>query len=152
LDANILNGRPGSIDALALIDELDAYLHSLYPPAACYGLSAEQLIKEDVAFFIAYVDGAPAGCCGIKFERNEHAELKRMYVRPAFRGRGLAKLMLQHLEEHAIGNGITLIRLETGMYQTEAIALYEKAGYRRIPPFGRYSEDGFSVFFEKRLG
>jgi GNAT superfamily N-acetyltransferase len=144
--------RPDTGDAMALIDELDAYLHSLYSPANCYGLSAEQLIRENVAFFVLSVDGVPAGCGGLKFEGTEYAELKRMYVRPAFRRCGLAKQLLRHLEDHALKNGVARIRLETGMYQTEAIALYEMAGYHRTPPFGSFGEDGFSVFFEKRLG
>jgi ribosomal protein S18 acetylase RimI-like enzyme len=74
-----------------------------------------------------------------------------MYVRPRFRGIGLAKLMLNHLAEYARGRGVGLVRLETGIHQHAAIGLYEGAGFRRIPPFGEYRDDPLSLFFEKRL-
>ena len=73
-----------------------------------------------------------------------------MYVRPAFRGQGLGKLMLDHLIGHARQHGVPFVRLETGIHQKEAIGLYEGAGFRRIPPFGDYNEDPLSVFMERR--
>ena len=74
-----------------------------------------------------------------------------MYVRPGFRGKGLAKLMLSHLADYARGQGIAVLRLETGIHQGAAIALYEGSGFRPIPPFGAYREDPLSRFYEKRL-
>ena len=74
-----------------------------------------------------------------------------MNVRPDFRGLGLGKLMLGHLEDFVRQRGIGLVRLETGIYQAEAIGLYEGAGFKRIPPFGEYGEDPLSLFLEKRL-
>ena len=82
---------------------------------------------------------------------SEYAELKRMYVRPQFRGAGLGKLMLNHLTEYAHGHGLELLRLETGIHQRAAIGLYERMGFRRIPPFGEYQEDPLSRCYEKRL-
>ena len=73
-----------------------------------------------------------------------------MYVRPSFRGRGLAKRILNHLEEHARQNGVNVLRLETGTAQAEAIGLYEQLGYRRRPPFGNYVENPLNLFYEKR--
>ena len=81
-----------------------------------------------------------------------YAEIKRMYVRPGFRGQGLGQAMLDHLARYAAAHGVTVLRLETGIHQREAIALYERAGFRRIPPFGPYGEDPLSRFFEKRIG
>ena len=75
-----------------------------------------------------------------------------MYVRPQFRGLGLAKLMLDHLETYARERGVGLLRLETGIYQSEAIGLYERMGFRSIPPFGEYREDPLSRFYEKQIG
>jgi len=75
-----------------------------------------------------------------------------MYVRPQFRGLGLAKLMLDHLETYARERGVGLLRLETGIYQNEAIGLYERMGFRSIPPFGGYREDPLSKFYEKQIG
>ena len=74
-----------------------------------------------------------------------------MYVRPEFRGSGFGKLMLAHLEAHAWAHHIPLLRLETGIYQREAIGLYERMGFHRIPPFGPYTDDPLSRCYEKRL-
>ena len=74
-----------------------------------------------------------------------------MYVRPQFRGLGLGKLMLQHLADYARQQGVAVLRLETGIYQPEAIGFYERYGFQRIPPFGAYKEDPLSVFYEKRI-
>jgi ribosomal protein S18 acetylase RimI-like enzyme len=74
-----------------------------------------------------------------------------MFVRPQFRGLGLGKLMLNHLAEYSQQQGVTLLRLETGIHQTEAISLYENYGFQRRPPFGEYREDANSIFFEKHL-
>jgi len=79
------------------------------------------------------------------------AEIKRMYVRPRFRGRGFAKLVLYHLSDYAWAQGVSLLRLETGIHQHEAIGLYERVGFQRIPPFGDYKVDPLSVFYEKSL-
>jgi ribosomal protein S18 acetylase RimI-like enzyme len=81
----------------------------------------------------------------------DYAEVKRMYVRPAFRGRRIGQLVLDHLVEHARRHGLSLVRLETGIHQREAIALYERSGFRRIPPFGPYRDDPVSLCYEKRL-
>ena len=74
-----------------------------------------------------------------------------MYVRPQFRGTGLAKLMLKHLTDYVQAQGIGLLRLETGIHQRAAIGLYERMGFRRIAPFGAYSEDPLSRFYERPL-
>ena len=72
-------------------------------------------------------------------------------MRPQFRGLGLARLMLDHLEIYARENDIYLLRLETGIHQKEAISLYESMGFQSIPPFGEYMEDLLSRFFEKQI-
>ena len=147
----ISSERPDSADALELIAELEAHLTALYPSESCHGYSVEKLIAEAVAFFLIRKDGAPVGCGGIKLYGTEYGELKRMYVRPAFRGQGLSKLMLNHLAEYAGNRGVDLLRLETGIHQQEAIGLYERMGFYRVPPFGEYREDPLSIFFEKRI-
>ena len=144
--------RPDSLDALALIAELEAYLQPLYPAESQHGYSVEKLIAEAVSFFVIRENGTPAGCGGIKLFGTEYGEIKRMYVRPAFRGLGLGTLLLDRLEDHARSQGVGLLRLETGIHQHAAISLYERMGFRRIPPFGEYWEDPLSVFFEKRKG
>ena len=74
-----------------------------------------------------------------------------MYVRPEHRGLGFGKAMLDHLAEYAQKQGVDLLRLETGIYQVEAVGLYERCGFQRRAPFGEYREDPLSVYLEKQL-
>ena len=152
MSVTITAARPDSADAVALIMELEAHLEPLYPAASRHGFSVEKLIAEQVAFFVLRSGGMPAACGGIKLFGAEYGEVKRMYVRPQFRGHGFGKLMLNHLARYAEAHGVACVRLETGIYQTEAIGLYERMGFRRIPPFGNYFEDPLSLCYEKRLG
>jgi putative acetyltransferase len=149
--ALIVEERPDTADALALIAELEEVLDPLYPSESRHGYSVEKLVREGVAFFVAREVGEAAGCGGVQLYGTDYGELKRMYVRPRFRGRGLGKLMLERLAAHAIRNGVTLLRLETGVHQKEAIGLYAGFGFKRIPPFGEYKEDPLSIFYEKRI-
>lgn len=82
----------------------------------------------------------------------EYGELKRMYVRPRHRGLGLSKQMLDHLAGYALGKGVSLLRLETGIHQHAAIGLYERMGFKLVPPFGDYRVDPLSRCYEKELG
>jgi GNAT superfamily N-acetyltransferase len=142
--------RPDSADAVALIEELEAHLEPLYPRASRHGLSVERLLAEAVAFFVLRADGAPAACGGVKLA-GEYAEVKRMYVRPQYRGMSFGALMLDHLADLTRSHGIALLRLETGIHQHAAISLYERMGFRRIPPFGPYTDDPLSRCYEKQL-
>ena len=147
----IAEERPDSPDAVALIGELDDHLGALYAVQSRHGFSVEKLLRDGVKFFVARDGGRPAGCGGVLLVGREYAEVKRMYVRPAFRGRRIGRLMLDHLVEHARQHGLTVIRLETGVHQREAIALYEARGFRKIPPFGPYRDDPVSLCYELRL-
>jgi ribosomal protein S18 acetylase RimI-like enzyme len=142
--------RPDTPDASALVEELETHLAGLYPRESRHGFSVDKLITEGVALFVVRVDGAAAGCGGIKLFGTEFGELKRMYVRPAFRGRGIGTLLVDRLAEHARSQGITTLRLETGIHQREAIALYERLGFNQIQPFGHYSNDPVSRCYERR--
>jgi len=151
MSAIITEERPDSADAIALVDELEEHLASLYPAESRHGYSVEKLIAQGVTFCVLRDKGAPAGRGGVQLFGTDYGELKRMYVRPHFRGLGFGKLLLNYLESYARTKGVKTLRLETGIYQAEAIALYERAGFRRIPPFPPYKEDPLSVFFEKRI-
>lgn len=142
--------RPDTADATALIAELEAVLSPLYAMESRHGYSVGKLIREAVDFFVARVGGAPAACGGIQFYPG-YGELKRMFVRDAWRGRGLGFAMLEHLAAHARALGCTLLRLETGIHQHAAIKLYERWGFRRIAPFPPYRPDPVSICYEKRL-
>jgi len=150
LNVTVKPERPDSGDSVTLIGELENYLTPLYPLECQYGLSSEQLIRQGVAFFVMRLDGIPAGCGGVKLY-GDFAEIKRMYVRPEFRGQGLGKLMLGHLEDYARERDIRIMRLETGPYQYEAIGLYERMGYVQILAFGPYKPSPLNLFYEKRL-
>jgi len=126
-------------------------LTPLYPAESRHGYSVEKLLREGVAFFVARIEGQAAGCGGVQIYGTEYAELKRMYVRPRFRGRGLGRQVLDRLAAHAREQGVALLRLETGIHQPEAIGLYEASGFRRRPPFGPYREDPLSLYYEKSL-
>jgi ribosomal protein S18 acetylase RimI-like enzyme len=151
MSAIITRERPDSADAVALITELEAHLDPLYPSKSRHGYSVEKLIAQAVAFFVLRQDDTPAGCGGIQLFGSDYGELKRMYVRPQFRGLGFGKLLVDHLADHARAHGVGLLRLETGIHQTTAIRLYERMGFQRIPPFGAYVEDPLSRFYEKRI-
>lgn len=143
--------RPDTPDAVLLIEELEGELDPLYPSKSRHGYSVEKLITQGVAFFVLRVDGAPAACGGVQLFGTEYGELKRMYVRPQYRGLGLARRVISHLANYTRAQGVDLLRLETGIYQHAAIALYEKVGFYRIAPFGEYTDDLLSLYFEKRL-
>lgn len=152
MTTTITRERPDTADARMLIEELESHLAPFYPATSRHGYSVEKLIRQRVAFFVTRQDGVPAGCGGVQFYGGEYGELKRMFVRPQFRGLGLAKLMLEHLEKYTRQHAIPLLRLETGIHQKEAIGLYERMGYHSRPPFGEYSDDPLSRYFEKNIG
>jgi len=150
---SISQERPDSPEALQLLSELDVDLHRHpYPPESRHAFSVDQLLREGVAFFVARYDDESAGCGGVKIFPSEYGEVKRMYVRPERRGLGLGKAMLDHLAEYAQKQGVNMLRLETGIYQVEAVGLYERYGFLRRAPFGAYREDPLSVYLEKTLG
>ena len=143
---------PDAGDAVMLIGELDEHLMAHpYPPQSRHAFSVEKLLREGVVFFVTYYEGQLAGCGGIKMFGAEYGEVKRMFVRPVFRGKGLGKAMLNHLAEYARGKDVELLRLETGIYEVEAIGLYEGFGFQRRTPFGEYVEDPNSVYLEKKI-
>ncbi|MEU4641761.1 GNAT family N-acetyltransferase [Micromonospora sp. NPDC023814] len=93
---------------------------------------------------VAHRDGRPAACAGLRF-RPDWAELTRVYVRPAHRGRGGGALLLAAVEERARAAGVARIRLDTRSDLVEARALYARHGYREIPAYndGVYAEHWF---------
>jgi putative acetyltransferase len=148
----IVEVRPDAAEAVQLINELDSYLmEHPYPQESRHAFSIDKLLREQVVFFVTRHDGKPAACGGVKLFANDYAEVKRMYVRPVYRGLGLGKSMLDRLAEYARAHQVNLLRLETGIYQTEAIGLYEKYGFQRRAPFGEYKEDPLTVYFEKAI-
>ena len=102
-------------------------------------------------FLVGSVEGIDVACGGVCGYDAEIAEIRRMYVVPERRGWGLARLMLGALENEARGLGYGRVRLETGIYQHEALGLYRSYGFDEIPRYGPYADDALSVCFEKPL-
>jgi putative acetyltransferase len=95
--------------------------------------------------------GTALGCGGLRPMEPGAAEIKRMFVRPEARGTGLARLLLERLEDEARARGFHLLRLETGTLQPEARSLYERAGYEPIPCTGAYRGSPYSRCYERQL-
>jgi GNAT superfamily N-acetyltransferase len=108
-------------------------------------------LHQGIDYVAAYLDGHPVGCGGVQPLGDGVGEVKRMYVRPAYRGRGHSRLILAAIEEYAVEQGYHTLRLETGSHLRVAIALYTGAGYAQIPAFGEYADSPGSVCFEKVL-
>ena len=103
------------------------------------------------AFLVAIADGEPVGCVGLRRHDAAMAEIKRMYVRPTHRRRGLGRVLLRSVETRATALGYTRVLLETGTRQPEAIALYTADGYRPLKGFGHYAGHAGSRAFAKDL-
>ena len=149
----------------------DQYMASLYPAESNHLVSSESLREGDATFIGAFlagdamlspssgavVDGTGTeqakgciGCVAARFYRDEgYAEIKRLFIAEANRGSGLARQLMAAIERDIVAQGIQCARLEMGIYQPEADALYRSLGYRDIPPFGDYLLDPLSQFLEK---
>jgi putative acetyltransferase len=139
----------------ALIFELDSGLAVAYPPEQMHGLTLNSLFEPHVKFFVARLEDTPVGCGGVAFF-DGYAEVKRMYVREAARGSGVAQALLAHLEDVTRSAGVSVLRLETGIRQPAAIRLYERVGFRScaaFPPYTTMAPSAIknSLFYEKQL-
>ncbi len=126
--------------ATSLIAALNAELSAMYPEpgATHFRLDPEEVAEGRGAFFIALDSETPIGCGALRLLDAKTGELKRMYVAKPLRGQGIARTLLEALESEARRLGASRVVLETGVRQLAAIALYEHAGYERIPPYGEY--------------
>lgn len=142
---------PATPEVITLLEDGDAYGASLYPAESNHFLPLDALRADNVHFVVARDEHNSALGTGAIALAQGWAELKRMWVVPEARGKGLSKAILGDLEARARGAGFALLRLETGIANHEALALYERCGFIRRGPFGDYREDPLSVFMEKRL-
>lgn len=141
---------PRRPECVRLLQALDAHLDRLYPPESCHRLDIESLTRPEVTFVTAREDDALSGC-GALVASGGWGEVKRMMVDPAARGRGIGRALLRRLEAEALARGLAGLRLETGIHQPEAIALYRSAGFTERPPYAGYFADPLSLFMEKAL-
>ncbi len=150
-DVSIRVESPGQPDVAELVHELDAYLTALYPAESNHLLDLAALSARDVRFLVARQAGRALGCGALRVDPAGYGEVKRMFVLPAARGLGLGRRILDELEAEARRMGLACLRLETGISQPEAIALYRASGFVEREPFGAYGLDPLSLFMEKPL-
>jgi putative acetyltransferase len=136
---------------MRLLAALDAYLESLYPPESNHILDIDTLCATNIRFFVARHRGEALGCGALRIDSTGYGEVKRMFVHPDARGRKLGRAILMRIEEQASREGLRLMRLETGIHQAAALALYRHAGYAERGPFGEYPPDPLCHFFEKSI-
>ncbi|MBM3510520.1 MAG: GNAT family N-acetyltransferase [Alphaproteobacteria bacterium] len=151
VDVRIAVEQPTEADAIALIGESDRYSALLYPPESRHTLDTEALRDRRVTFLVARIEGRAVGCGALVRTGTDYAEIKRMYVTASARGRRIGFRLLAALEAIARTEAMGALRLETGIHNRAALALYEAAGYRRTGPFGAYRPDPLSVFMVKEF-
>ena len=140
--------QPEIIDLLRAGEEHSA---QLYPAESNHHLPLDALRSSNVCFIVARDGSGRAVATGALVLCGHWAELKRMWVVPDARGRGVSKTMLASLEAQARSKQVAILRLETGVESHAAVGLYTHAGFRQRGPFGDYREDPLSVFMEKEL-
>jgi putative acetyltransferase len=144
---------PGHPDAQALMALSEAYMSALYPAESNHFEPADGLRPPQGRFYGLWRGERLVGCGGVKlFEADGYGEIKRLFVLDSERGRGVARQLMARLEADLLELGIGLARLETGIHQPEALALYRRLGYVERGPFGAYAPDPLSAFLEKALG
>jgi GNAT superfamily N-acetyltransferase len=152
-DVDIRRAEITSSIVQQLILALNAELEDMYPEEGAnhFRLDTEEVANGRGAFLVAYLDGQAVGCGAVRRNDPLVAEIKRMYVIPEARGRGIARHVLLALEAEARQLGVSRLVLETGLRQTAALALYRRAGFVEIPLFGEYLDSPLSVCMEKSL-
>ena len=146
--------QAATVEARELLAELARDFKDKYGKESPYSLAEKDLQAERSAFLVARVGGRAAGCVilyPLSETQPEVGEARQLYVRPEFRGRGLSYAVMRKLEETARANGYTLLRLVTGLKEPEAIHLFLKLGYSRIPRYTQYIDRPLSACFEKKL-
>ncbi len=150
---HIAAADPQGPEALTLLRMAALEARALYPeltdPNAPWPTNAPTPPRG--LYLIASLAGRPVGMGAHRPLDADCTELRRMFVDAAFRQQGVARALLEALESHARSQGFSCLRLETGMRQSAAMALYEGFGLVRIPAFGEYVGDATSRCFEKRL-
>ncbi|PAY02367.1 GNAT family N-acetyltransferase [Pseudoalteromonas sp. HM-SA03] len=138
---------------VTVFSEIDKLMNSLYPIASAQSLSIEEINQPNVyAVGLQNEEGIVA--CGAivkQFDKTLYGEIKRLYVKPSYRGKGLSKRIMQILLHYAGEAQIPLIRLETGSKQASAISLYESLGFELCERFGMYRDNPLSVFMALSL-
>jgi GNAT superfamily N-acetyltransferase len=145
----VLPSDPSSEDALELTSGLFLELEELYGKGTIEDFTEEN--KNFLYFLVVKSGDTNIACGGVNHINETTAEVKRMFVKKSYRGKGLSKLLLNAIEEFIINKGYKRIILETGGLQPTAISLYRKFGYKQIPCYARHSLDPQSICFAKDI-
>lgn len=151
---NAIEFRPAALDAAASVELIEAVQQEYvirYGGPDITELSVAEFTPPQGIFIIGWDADQPVSCGGVRLVEPGVGELKRMYVVPAARRRGIARAMLANLEAQARLLGVRLLRLETGLHQPEALSLYASAGYSDAEPFGHYAGAPLARHFAKSL-
>ena len=149
--------QPNDSGVAPLLAALDAYLYQQYPVDEFahdvnHILSPAALQQPNVTFLAAWQGNHALGCGALRqVDGGAYGEIKRMFVAPAARGERIGQRLLAALETQARANGLTLLKLEAGTRQPEALRLYERAGFGLCERFGDYAPNPVSVYLEKLL-
>lgn len=142
---------PLNDDVRELIAELNETLLALTPPEFCFHMSVEEMAQPDTTVFVARESGKAVGCGALKRHADGIGEVKRMYTRPGFQGRGLGGRILDEIERLARSEGLKRLVLETGDRHPAAWRVYERGGFARCGAVLDYPDSKWSVFYEKAL-
>ena len=150
LDAVIRRAKPSEVRHL--FDASTKHFHALYPSESNHLVSSEEFEEDGAVLLGAEIKDLFVGCVGlIPQPQSRYGEIKRLFVDPAYRGQGIARLLMEALEKEATSVAMTTLQLESGSNELGALTLYRSLGYEECAPFGSYSLDPNSVFFEKFL-
>jgi len=142
---------PLTDDLRGLIAELNVALLELTPPEHCYHMTPEEMAEPDTTVFVAREGGVAVACGALKRHDGGIGEVKRMYTKPAYQGRGIGGLILAEIENLARAEGFVRLVLETGDRHPAAWRVYERGGFTRCGAVLDYPDTTWSVFYEKGL-
>lgn len=138
-------------DFLRLVELLDEDLTMRYQSYQ-ENFTPLNKLDESVKVILAFDEATAVACRALRpMDEPGTVEVKRMFVQPAYRGKGISKKILKELEAWAVAEGFSAVRLETGRNQPEAISLYESSGYARTEPYGDYDKIEEAICMRKAL-
>lgn len=145
----IVAADPTDAAAVDLMQALDAETRQRYPGEPVFGIEADGFIERGGVFLLGFLAGSPVACGALRPIDDRVTEIKRLFVRKPFRGRGLSRLLLNRLELIARDAGCRMLRIETGHSQPEALGLYRSVGFAQTKRFGEYVDSKYSLCFAK---
>ena len=143
--------RPTDPALAALHEARVAFANEGYQPEECFTPPIADLEKPEMRFRVAQRGGRPVGMVALRLDPSGYGEVKALYIDEAARGAGLARALMAEIEDVARAEGVTLLRLETGIHHHGALAFYPREGWHEIGRFDPYPPNDTSIFFEKRL-